>query len=218
MALDNRKYHFIYKTTNLKNDNFYIGLHSTNNLDDGYIGSGDKLRSSVRHYGKENHKFEILEFYSNRDLIMQREKEIVNADLLKNPLCMNIMQGGYGFTDLDHFKKVCEAGNKVFREKLKDESYREEFIEKTRPSREKALLKYNELYKSGDLIPNYFRGKKHSEESISKMKSSDRTGIKNSQFGTVWISHPDLGIKKIKKEDMFDFESNGWKRGRKNNF
>jgi hypothetical protein len=48
-------------------------LHSTNNLEDGYIGSGDRLKSSVRHYGKKNHKLEILEFHDSRDLVMQRE-------------------------------------------------------------------------------------------------------------------------------------------------
>jgi ABC-type multidrug transport system fused ATPase/permease subunit len=57
---DNRKYHYIYKTVNLINSNFYIGMHSTNNIKDGYMGSGNKIKSSIRHYGKNNHKFEIL--------------------------------------------------------------------------------------------------------------------------------------------------------------
>jgi hypothetical protein len=215
MAIDNRKYHFIYKTTNIKNNNFYIGIHSTNNLNDGYMGSGDRIRSSIRHYGKDNHKFEILEFYETRDLAMARESEIVNEELLKDPLCMNIMQGGYGFKDLKHFKKVCESGNKVFKERLKDEDYRNRFVEKTKESREKALNKYRELYESGLMKLDGFSGKKHSQETIEKMKTADRTGVKNSQFGTFWVFHPDLGSRKIKSEELDTFESKGWRRGRK---
>lgn len=32
------KFHIIYKTTNLINGKIYVGLHSTDNVDDGYLG------------------------------------------------------------------------------------------------------------------------------------------------------------------------------------
>ena len=65
-----RKYHFIYKTTNLINGKYYIGMHSTNKLNDGYLGSGKKLRRSINKYGVENFKCEILEFLTTLALCL----------------------------------------------------------------------------------------------------------------------------------------------------
>ncbi len=48
------RFYFLYKTTNKINGKYYIGVHSTYQLNDGYIGSGKRLRYSVRKYGKEN--------------------------------------------------------------------------------------------------------------------------------------------------------------------
>lgn len=60
MIRNKRKYHFIYKTTNLINKKFYIGMHSTDNLNDGYIGSGKRIWYSIKKYGKENFNRIIL--------------------------------------------------------------------------------------------------------------------------------------------------------------
>jgi len=43
MPRKQKKYHYIYKTTNILNYKFYIGMHSTDDLDDGYVGSGKRL-------------------------------------------------------------------------------------------------------------------------------------------------------------------------------
>ena len=79
----NKKYHFIYKTTNLINSNFYIGIHSTSNLNDGYLGSGKRLKYSIKKNGIKNFKCKILEFLPDRESLVNREIELVNVDLLK---------------------------------------------------------------------------------------------------------------------------------------
>jgi len=47
-------YYYIYKITNINNGKFYIGSHRTNDLDDGYFGSGIYLKRSIKRYGRES--------------------------------------------------------------------------------------------------------------------------------------------------------------------
>ena len=96
MARKEKKYHYIYKTTNLKNGKFYVGMHSTDNLDDGYLGSGKRLRYSIRKYGLKNFKLDILEVLPDRKSLEFREQQLVNEDLLKDPMCINLKLGGNG--------------------------------------------------------------------------------------------------------------------------
>lgn len=80
MPRKQKKYHYIYKTTNIITNKYYIGMHSTDDLDDGYVGSGKKLWYSVNKYRKENHKKEILEYLPNRKELSNREKGLGNQN------------------------------------------------------------------------------------------------------------------------------------------
>lgn len=91
-----RKYHIIYKTTCLVTNKYYIGMHSTDDLEDGYMGSGQVLWKSIKKYGKEQHRCEVLEYLPDRGRLALREEELVNPDTLKDPLCMNLRTGGTG--------------------------------------------------------------------------------------------------------------------------
>lgn len=43
--------HFTYRTTCLVTGKWYVGMHSTANINDGYLGSGKILLRSVKKYG-----------------------------------------------------------------------------------------------------------------------------------------------------------------------
>jgi hypothetical protein len=95
---DGRKFHFIYKTTCAITGRYYIGMHSTDYVEDGYLGSGQILKCSVRKYGEAAHVREVLEFLPDRNSLRRREIVLVEQVLHKDPLCMNVHPGGsYGW-------------------------------------------------------------------------------------------------------------------------
>lgn len=209
---ENRKYHYIYKITCKITNRFYIGMHSTDNLDDGYFGSGKRLWRSINYHGKENHVKEILEFLPSRQALKEREKEIVNKELLGENLCMNLREGGDGGFSSETQKNNCiREGKKAFLLKLKtDEIFHKEWKLKLSNSIRKTYASGKHNYK-----PTFgFKDKKHSEETKQKMRKTKNVGETNSQYGTCWITKDGLN-KKIKKEDLETYINEGWAKGRK---
>lgn len=204
------KYYLVYKTTNLKNGKFYIGVHETYNLNDGYLGSGKVLRNSVYYHGKENFKREILEFCGNKKNMYQKEKELVTEELIKVSKCMNLVVGGVGFINDEKHREVSVLGGKAYGEKLKrDPEFRK---------RHNAIVSNNlkTAHRLGKITPPSFKDKKHREESKTKISESMKgkgSGEQNSQFGTCWITRNDVN-KKIKKTEKATYLDDGWILGR----
>jgi hypothetical protein len=94
-----RKYHIIYKTTCKITGKWYIGMHSTDDLEDNYLGSGVRLRRSVIKYGKDNHIREILEIFNTRIEASEKEKTLLTEEFRSDPMCMNCGPGGEGTID-----------------------------------------------------------------------------------------------------------------------
>ena len=115
-----RKYHYIYKTTCSVTDRYYIGVHSSDSIDDDYLGSGKQLWNSIRKHGKSTHSREVVEFCESRELILAREAELVNDDVLKDEKCMNIRRGGHGGWDFVNERGLCPLHDtKKMSDKLK---------------------------------------------------------------------------------------------------
>lgn len=68
-------YYGIYKITNLTNGKMYIGRHKTDNLDDGYMGSGKLIVKAVKKYGKSNFRKEWLMFCEDEEELDYMERE-----------------------------------------------------------------------------------------------------------------------------------------------
>lgn len=104
----NKKFHYLYKITRF-DGMFYIGVHSTDNLDDGYLGSGIYIKRSVEKYGKDAHSKEILEFCNDRKTLLAREKELVSESLINQDSCMNMRLGGVGGFENTDRKKIAQT-------------------------------------------------------------------------------------------------------------
>ena len=91
-----KEFHYFYKITNKINGKFYYGVHSTNDLNDGYMGSGYGIRNAINKYGIENFTKEYLRFFDNREEMFLYEQQMVTKDLTKDPMCYNLTTGGKG--------------------------------------------------------------------------------------------------------------------------
>ncbi len=92
--LEYKKYHYFYKITNLINGKYYYGIHSTDDLDDQYLGSGLRLNFAYKKYGIENFKKEILKTFETRKEASEYEKAIVDETKVNSDECYNLTTGG----------------------------------------------------------------------------------------------------------------------------
>ena len=91
------KYHFVYKITNKINNKSYIGKHSTNNLEDGYLGSGILILKAVKKYGASNFVKEFLQFFDSLEEAYKNEEKIIkDFDAVNSNMFYNITAGGFG--------------------------------------------------------------------------------------------------------------------------
>jgi hypothetical protein len=86
--------YFTYQTKNLYNNKTYVGVHSTNNINDRYLGSGIKLNKAIKKYGRHNFKREILSFFDTLEEAYLEESFIINQEWVNNPNNYNVTIGG----------------------------------------------------------------------------------------------------------------------------
>lgn len=213
MFMKERKHNIVYKTTNKLNGMIYIGCHVTDNLDDGYLGSGKRLKYAINKYGKQHFTREILFDFSTRGEMYAKEKELVTKEFVAEETNYNIGVGGKGGFDWqtkEYRSYLGSIGGFANREKWSKETtekVRLDLIEsgKRNPAgRNKVLSMYPK---------SAFYGRTHTDEwkeKHSQMMKEKQLGSKNSQFGTMWITDGTKNTK-IKKND---FIPHGWYKGR----
>jgi len=233
-----RKYNYLYKITNKINGKIYIGVHRTDNIDDGYMGSGLLIKRSKEKYGIENFDKKILEYFDTYRKALNREREIVTPEFIEESTNYNIREGGYG--NCKWSSKFISTLSESAKQKWKNKEYRKMMEEKvySNPERNKKISEGRSRWAKEnpeankrlmDKInhnPNKIRkmaethtGMKRSDsakKNISKgisdyYKNSKDGGASRSGKGCIYIHNPKTGeAKRINKDKEIPY---GWKRG-----
>jgi group I intron endonuclease len=89
-------YFYIYIVTNLLNNKQYIGQHASNDESDSYYGSGKILERSIKKYGKNNFKREIIQYCDYEMELDECEIYWIKELNTKVPNGYNLTDGGEG--------------------------------------------------------------------------------------------------------------------------
>lgn len=89
-------YHYTYMIVNDINGKYYKGVHTTSDIDDGYMGSGVLLKEDIEKIGI-NHFHKIFHnFYKTADESYVGEFEYITEEDLASEQCYNKTRGGCG--------------------------------------------------------------------------------------------------------------------------
>ena len=196
--------YIIYKTTNLLNGMYYIGCHQTNDLDDGYLGSGKHLKRAIKKYGHTNFKFEILYSVPTKNEMFELERRIVNEDLVKDPLTYNLKIGGSG-------------GNPGIVGAFKGRKHSKESIEKIRQSASKQIASAETKKKisENNAMKNNPEIRKKVSDSLTGRVCSDehRKKVAEANLGKVLVNNGIIA-KRISSSELEFYINKNWARGR----
>ena len=191
-----KRYNYIYKITNKINGKIYIGKHSTDKLNDGYMGSGKLILKAEQKYGLENFTKEYLAFCDTEETLNYLERFYIKKYKARE-VGYNLTDGGEGMLN----PKL------EIREKLSNAHKGEKNPMFGKPRSEESKRKMSISHK-GEKNPNF--GKPLSEETKRKL-SIAFTGEKNPMFGKprseetkrkISISQQKNKPKRLSKEEL----------------
>jgi len=160
-------YYYVYEIKCLVNGKIYIGAHKTSDINDGYIGSGNLIKSAMKKYGVHNFEKRIVKFFDTEKEMFDYEAEIVNEDFLKRNDVYNLSLGGLGG---DRSKFISEDTRLKRSERFKGQGnpfYGEQHSPETRLKISQKLLEKDEEWRRNNASNAGSKnlGKKRSEES-----------------------------------------------------
>jgi len=191
-------YNFTYQTKNLINGKTYVGVHSTDNINDDYLGSGKRLQIAIEKYGRDNFISIPMEYFDNVEEAYEEERFLVNEKWILNENNYNLALGGWGgdrgkivnYKISKTVKSLIENGlfSDVDYSKIHKENY------KNNPDRKKKLNKSLKKYYSEN--DRYNKGISPSSE--TKKKLSNKTKLfweeYNSKINTPILQFSENGI------------------------
>ncbi len=154
----------VYKTTNLINNKYYIGVHKVNSKKSTlYLGSGKLILQAIKKYGRNNFTRETLALFYDEASAYAFEKNFITDELLEDTNCYNITEGGgnpptfYGRDNHMYGKKHPKEVMDMIKAKLKGKPSWNKNIPRTKEEK----INISKAKKGKKLgIKNYLYGKK----------------------------------------------------------
>lgn len=213
-------YYYIYKitcTAGSFKDHYYIGQHKTDNIDDGYKGSGVKINKYYKKYPNDYIK-EILCWCSDEDDMNNKEDLYVGNLYETDPMCLNLCAGG------------------------KHNKLSEETKQKISKSHKGKKISDNQKHKISETLKGsipWMKGKHHTKESKQKMSEAkigyvpwnkgkklddyhrqiiskthyNAKGKNNPAYGRKWMNNGTTE-KYVKSEEVNNYLNNGYSFGK----
>lgn len=189
-------YYYIYKiicTAGSFKDHYYIGQHKTDNLDDGYKGSGVKIQKYYQKYPND-YKKEILCWCQDEEDMNVKEDFYVGDLYATDPMCLNLRAGG------DRPGYSIETRNKMSENNgAKRPEVRKKISESLKG--ENNPMKRPEVSKK---ISESLKGRKLSEITRKKMSNKCK--------GFKWMNNG-LQQKKVKPDEIILYLEKGYSFG-----
>jgi hypothetical protein len=198
-----RKFHILYVSFEEgSSGRSYIGAHSTDDLDDGYLGS------SVDTTFAPSHKI-VIGYYKTRGALLKAEEKLqTTLDVVRdNHYANQSIQHGSGFT----YGFLGKSHSKEFKESLAQrnrEATPEQRAKLAQRNRDRVWSEESRL-KVAKATSKLKKGKLLSE-SHKRNIGEAQVGEKNHNFGKCWVNN---GLSE-KLVNLANGVPEGWKRGR----
>lgn len=188
-------YYIIYQITNNVNGRIYIGKHKTQDLADGYMGSGKLIQKAIKKYGIDNFQKDILFVFASESEMNAKEKELVNENFVLSSDNYNITLGGSGGWDPVK-SKIAFLGRKHTEEakrKIGIASANRKYSDETK----RKIVEHNKTHvKRKENISKALTGRRLSEETKQKISKA----VKNNHANNVYKKIDGNGVGKGKSK------------------
>ena len=206
------KIHYLYEIKNKLNGKIYIGIHSTENVDDGYMGSGSLIMKAIEKYGKYNFTKTILEYCDSRELLVELEKKVVNENFVDRQDTYNLTIGG------SSIKSTWKKSNETIADKIKNDPVWVETRNRNISLGVHRAIKNGKCSTATHEFQMMRTKKSLTEESIKKRKSTyeknkHQQGTNHALYGKK-IVNDSVSWKWIQREEIEKYLDSGWKLGK----
>jgi hypothetical protein len=209
--MERKVHHILYKITNTQDGKFYVGAHSTEDLDDRYFGSGTRIIRAVKKYGRDAFIKEIVCEFENEFQMYHAERLLVDEDFIKRDDTYNIVVGGKGYAynhevSIETKAKIAKSSSKS----MQSLERRNQIAEKLRGRiwSDEHVKNHSEIMSSPEMR-KYLR-----EKALGRITTEEtKQKLKELMTNMIWIKKDGV-CQRVKEDELPPFLAEGWVRGR----